>query len=140
MGNNRNPITGELTLARLPDSQLTNSPEWTATTAITYERPLFHGAVNGLFYLDARYVDDQNTGSDLRPSKLQPAYTLFNGRIGISSPNENWSLELWGRNLTDEEYGQIMFDVPLQLGSLGPAQGAFLGDPRTYGVTLRARY
>ncbi len=139
VGNNRNPITGELTLARLPNAQLTNSPEWTATTAITYERPIF-GGLNGLFYLDARYVDDQNTGSDLRPSKLQPAYTLFNGRIGISAPDERWSLELWGRNLTDEEYAQIMFDVPLQLGTLGPTQGAFLGDPRTYGVTLRARY
>jgi hypothetical protein len=33
-----------------------------------------------------------------------------------------------------------MFDVPLQLGTLGPTQGAFLGDPRTYGITLRARY
>ncbi|MFN3463334.1 MAG: TonB-dependent receptor [Terricaulis sp.] len=139
VGNNRNPITGELTLARLPNSQLTNSPEWTATTAITYERPIF-GNMNALFYLDARYVDDQNTGSDLRPSKLQPAYTLLNGRIGIGPQDERWSLELWGRNLTDEGYGQIMFDVPLQLGTLGPTQGAFLGDPRTYGITLRARY
>ncbi|MEQ1817663.1 MAG: TonB-dependent receptor [Terricaulis sp.] len=136
---NANPITGEQTLARLPNSQLTNSPEWTATTSVTYERPIF-GGLNGLFYLDARYVDDQSTGSDLRPSKLQPAYTLFNGRIGISSQDDRWSLEFWGRNLTDEEYGQVMFDVPLQLGTLGPTQGAFLGDPRTYGVTLRARY
>jgi iron complex outermembrane receptor protein len=139
VANNRNPITGELTLARLPNSQLTNSPEITATTSFTYERPLF-GNLNGLFYLDARYVDDQNTGSDLRPSKAQPSYTLFNGRIGIGPEDERWSLEVWGRNLTDEGYGQIMFDVPLQLGTLGPTQGAFLGDPRTYGITLRARY
>lgn len=137
---NANPISGEQTLARLPGSQLTNSPEWTATTAFTYERPLFNGALNGLFYVDARYVDDQNTGSDLRPSKLQPSYTLVNARFGVSSPSEAWSLEVWARNLTDEDYGQIMFDVPLQLGSAGPTQGAFLGDPRTYGVTLRARY
>lgn len=137
---NRNPITGEPTLARLPNSQLTNSPEFTATSSFTYERPLFNGALNGLFYFDARYVDDQNTGSDLRPSKVQPSYTLFNGRIGISSADDGWSLELWGRNLTDEGYGQIMFDVPLQLGSAGPTQGAFLGDPRTYGITLRVRH
>lgn len=96
--------------------------------------------MNGLFYLDARYVDDQNTGSDLRPSKVQPSYVLLNGRIGIGPQDERWSLEIWGRNLTDQEYGQIMFDVPLQLGTLGPTQGAFLGDPRTYGITLRARY
>jgi len=137
---NRNPITGDLTLARLPGSQLTNSPEWTATTAITYERPLFDGSMRGLAYLDARWVDDQNTGSDLRPSKLQPSYALVNGRLGIGSTDESWSLEVWARNLFDEEYGQVMFDVPLQQGSAGPTQGAFLGDTRTYGVTLRARY
>jgi outer membrane receptor protein involved in Fe transport len=137
---NANPLTGELTLARLPGSQLTNAPEWTATTAFTYRRPIFSGALVGLAYFDARWVDDQNTGSDLRPSKVQPAYTLVNGRLGIGSPDQRWSLELWARNLFDEEYAQIMFDVPLQQGTAGPTQGAFLGDPRTYGVTLRARY
>ncbi len=140
VADNRNPITGDLTLARLPNSQLTNSPEWTATTAVTYERPLFNGSLVGLAYVDARWVDDQNTGSDLRPSKVQPSYTLVNGRVGIGAPDESWSLELWARNLFDEEYAQIMFDVPLQQGTAGPTQGAFLGDPRTYGVTLRARY
>jgi iron complex outermembrane recepter protein len=137
---NRNPITFEPTLARLPDSQLTNAPEWTATAAFTYERPIFNGSLNMLAYLDARYVDDQNTGSDLRPSKIQPEYTLVNARLGIGAPDERWSLELWARNLFDEEYAQIMFDVPLQQGTAGPTQGAFLGDPRTYGLTLRARY
>lgn len=137
---NANPLTGELSLARLPGSQLTNAPEWTATTAFTYRRPIFNGALLGLAYLDARWVDDQNTGSDLRSSKLQPAYTLVNARIGIGSLDQRWSLELWTRNLFDEDYAQIMFDVPLQQGTAGPTQGAFLGDPRTYGVTLRARY
>ena len=137
---NRNPITGEQTLARLPNSQLTNSPEWTATTSFTYNRPLFNGAMMGLAYLDARYVDDQLTGSDLRPSKLQPSYTLVNGRIGLATADERWAVELWARNLTDEEYVQVAFDAPLQQGTAGPTQGAFLGDPRTYGITLRARY
>lgn len=136
---NRNPITGEPTLARLPGSQLTNAPEWTTTAAFTYERPIFGGLMM-LAYLDARYVDDQNTGSDLRPSKEQPSYTLVNARLGLGPADEHWSFEIWARNVFDEEYAQIMFDVPLQLGSAGPTQGAFLGDPRTVGVTLRARY
>ena len=141
---NRNPITGDLTLARLPGAQLTNAPEWTATTAFTYERPVFNGSLMGLAYIDARYVDDQNTGSDLRPSKIQPAYTLVNARLGVGALDESWALEFWARNLLDEEYAQIMFDAPLQfLQPVLPVsglRGAFLGDPRTYGVTLRARY
>jgi iron complex outermembrane receptor protein len=136
---NRNPITGELTLARLPNAQLTNSPEFTATGSITYDFPI-GSVMNGLFYIDARYVDDQQTGSDLRPSKLQPSYTLVNARFGLSTRDDRVSLEFWARNVFDQEYAQIMFDVPLQLGTLGPTQGAFLGDPRTYGVTLRANF
>ncbi len=76
-----------------------------------------------------------------RPASAeQPAYTLVNARLGLGSPDQCWSLELWARNLFDEDYAQIMFDVPLQQGTAGSTQGAFLGDPRTYGVTLRARY
>jgi outer membrane receptor protein involved in Fe transport len=137
---NRNPITGEPTLARLPGSQLTNSPLYTVTTAFTYQRPVFNDSMNLLAYIDARYADDQNTGSDLRPSKEQPSYTLVNGRIGLSTADERLSFEIWGRNLFDEEYAQIMFDVPLQQGTQGPTEGAFLGDPRTFGATVRVRY
>jgi len=135
---NRNPITGEPTLARLPGSNLTNAPQWTSTASFTYERPI--GSLLGLAYVDARYVDDQNTGSDLRPSKEQPSYTLVNARLGIGAQDDSWALEFWARNLFDENYAQVMFDVPLQQGTAGPTQGAFLGDPRTYGITLRARY
>jgi outer membrane receptor protein involved in Fe transport len=130
-----NPITGALTNFRLPGNTLTNAPQWTSTASFTYETPIFD-TMNALFYLDARYVDDQITGSNLDPAKEQPAYTLVNGRIGLYTQDERFGLEIWGRNLTDEEYHQIAFDVPLQSGSMA----AFLGDPATYGVTLRARY
>ncbi|MBL8551836.1 MAG: TonB-dependent receptor [Hyphomonadaceae bacterium] len=137
---NRNPITGEPTLARLPGSHLTNAPEWTATGALTFERQISENLM-GLAYVDARWVDDQNTGSDLRPSKLQPAYTLVNARLGVSTLNQHLAFEVWARNVTNEDYAQIMFDVPLQGGGTnGPTQGAFLGDPRTFGATLRFRY
>src|SRR5262249_55112235 len=108
------------------------------------EWPMFNSAVNGLAYLDFRYVSDQNTASDLNAAKEQPAYVVFNGRLGFSSPDERYSLEIWGRNLLNQDFAQIMFDPPLQF--LAPTlpitgmHGAFLGDPRTYGVTLRARY
>jgi outer membrane receptor protein involved in Fe transport len=130
-------------LGNLSGERLTNSPLWTVTNAITYEWPL-GASFNGLAYLDFRYVDDQNTGSDLSPAKEQPSYVLVNGRFGFSTADERYALEIWGRNLLDEDYAQVMFDAPLQF--LQPAfpisglRGAFLGDPRTYGVTLRARY
>lgn len=110
------------------------APEWYASGSATY-----NGTINDnltwLAHLDARYMSEQNTGSDLDPEKIQEAYTLFNGRIGIGAADESWSLEFWGRNLTDEEYIQVGFDGPFQPGSFN----AFLGTPRSWGLTLRAR-
>ena len=57
-------------------------------------------------------------------------------RLGFGASDRSWMLELWADNLTDEEYIQVGFDAPLQAG----AWNAFLGAPRTYGVTLRVRY
>jgi outer membrane receptor protein involved in Fe transport len=73
---------------------------------------------------------------------------VFNGRIAFGTRDERWSLELWGQNLTDEDYYQVVFDAPLQnVTSATPgalpttdALNAFLGAPRTYGVTLRAKF
>ena len=140
VASNANPITGDLTLRWLPESRLTNSPLWTTTHSLTYRKGLFNDAAEGLAYVDFRYVSDQVTGSDLRASKAQPGYFLVNARLGLTMANERVGLELWGRNILDEEYQQIAFDVPLQQGGAGPSQGAFLGDPRTYGVTLRVKY
>jgi iron complex outermembrane recepter protein len=140
-------------LERLPNTSLTNSPLWTVANAITYEWPLFNDAITGLAYLDFRYMSDQNTGSDLHPSKEQPAYVIMNGRVGFRTADERYALEFWGRNLLDEDFAQIMYDPPLQflrINNPNPAlaplvnvsgmRGAFLGDPRTYGITVRARY
>jgi outer membrane receptor protein involved in Fe transport len=119
---------------RLPGSRLTNAPLWTVTNAFTYERDI--GAATGLAYLDFRYVSDQVTGSDLENTKVQPGYFLVNGRLGLKFAEDRLGVEVWGRNLLDQEAQQIAFNVPLQ----GNARGAFLNDPRTFGITLRANY
>ena len=70
---------------------------------------------------------------------------MVNARIGFGAQNKRWMVELWGQNLTDEEYAQVGFDAPLQ--NVSPVPGnpfnsfnAFLGAPRTYGMTLRVLY
>jgi outer membrane receptor protein involved in Fe transport len=45
-------------------------------------------------------------------------------------------VEAWGLNLTDKEYYQVVIDAPLQTG----VYDAFLGAPRTYGLTLRMSF
>ena len=131
-------------LYKLPGNQVSFTPYWSGSAAVTYEwgfGPDLIGRVN----LAAKYMSDFNTGSDLDVEKMQDAYTVLNARFVIGARNKRWSVELWGQNITDEEYVQVGFDAPLQ--NVSPVPGnpfnsynAFLGAPRTYGVTFRVAY
>jgi hypothetical protein len=87
---------------------------------------------------------------------------VVNGRIGIRGPDDSWSVELWGQNLFDKDYAQVAFNTPFQAGGSTTPPWApgftfapfvdpqfpgsrqlfsqFLAEPRTYGLTLRAKF
>jgi outer membrane receptor protein involved in Fe transport len=126
------------------DDRLSFAPEWSASLSGTFEQPF---ARKMLFRanLGAKYTSKYNTGSNLDPRKMQDAMTLVNARIGIGADDERWMIEAWAQNLTDEDYVQVAFDGTLQ-GSSASAPlptstvDAFLGAPRTYGVTARFKF
>jgi iron complex outermembrane receptor protein len=122
-------------LFRLPNSQMSFAPKWSASLSTTYERAI-GGSLLWRANIGAKHTSEYNTGSDLNPAKLQDALTLVNARIGIGAQNRRWMLEAWAQNLTDEEYYQVVFDATLQTGTLN----AYLGAPRTYGLTLRMTF
>lgn len=128
-------LLADATLALLPGNQLAFAPKWTINGAIGYEWSVSdHLKLRA--DLGARYVSDHNTGYDLNPAKAQDSYTLLNARLALAQIEGAWSVELWGQNLTDEDYVEQSFDAPLQEGTIN----AFLGAPRTLGVTLRLDY
>ncbi|MBN8528146.1 MAG: TonB-dependent receptor [Caulobacterales bacterium] len=147
-------------LSLLPGNRSSFAPEWSGTASINFDREIGGGLRAG-FALSAKYMTEYNTGSDLLPFKMQDAFTTVNGRISIGSADDRWTLDLWGQNITDEEYVQVAFNGFLQGSAFngplntapGPYQGsyynpsldsqtyaAFLGQPRTYGFTLRLKY
>ena len=121
--------------ATLAGRRLTNAPYWIVTAAADYERQIF-GDLLGFARLDYRFTGNVNTGSDLDPEKEQASYPVWNGSIGISAEDGFWEVELWGRNLFDKDYRQVVIDAPLQTGSFN----AFLGDPRTWGLRARINF
>lgn len=74
-------------------------------------------------------------GAPLTPDGAirQPKYTLVNGSIRWVSSSENFSVMLWGKNLTDAEYYRQRNTV-----AFGGYQTA--AAPRTYGVTLGVNF
>ncbi|ACL96909.1 TonB-dependent receptor [Caulobacter vibrioides] len=139
-------------LALLPGSNLSLAPKYSGSASVTYEASVGDN-LKARFNIGAKYSSEYNTGSDLFPPKLQKAFTVVNGRVGLGSDDERWAVELWAQNLLNEKYMQVAFNGPLQGGSglsatqntYNPAldtitYNAFLGAPRTYGVTLRSKF
>jgi len=131
-------------LFKLPGSQVSFAPYWSGSASATYEWN-FADELSARFNVGAKYMSDYNTGSDLDVEKHQDAFTVVNARVVIGASDKGWSVEFWGQNIFDEEYVQVGFDAPLQ--NVTPATGnpfnsfnAFLGAPRTYGVTFRVAY
>ncbi|MBO9547731.1 TonB-dependent receptor [Caulobacter sp.] len=148
------PIPNDPTnaLALLPGSRMSLAPKYSASGSLTYETPV-GGDLKARFNIGAKYSSSYNTGSDLFPPKMQKAFTVVNGRVGLGSADDRWTVELWGQNLLNEKYTQVAFNGFLQGSSgLGATQAtyvpandtitydAFLGAPRTYGVTLRSKF
>ena len=60
------------------------------------------------------------------------SYTLLNARVGFRT-DDSWSAFLWSRNLTDKDY----FEQLLPGAGNAGHYAAVLGDPRTWGATVR---
>jgi outer membrane receptor protein involved in Fe transport len=136
----------------LPGKQMSNAPDWVATSSVTWTPEIGDTGLSGLFYIDGRLTSDYNTGSDLFPQKAQDGFAVFNARIGIRGPDQKWSLEFWGQNIFNEDFAQVAFNSPFQGGTTaapftdpqypGGRQifAQFLAEPRTYGGTIRFNF
>jgi len=84
--------------------------------------------------MDYGWTEEHVTIQDVRLQSLQESYGLLSGRLTYD-PNDNWSIALWGRNLTDEWY---------QIGGFGAWLGGvdqgIIARPREYGLSLNMEF
>ncbi|MET1756124.1 TonB-dependent receptor [Novosphingobium sp. RD2P27] len=141
-GNNSLPRA----LSLLPGGRLSLSNLYTVTGSAKWRPPV--GSLRGLLYGDFRYTSEMNTGSDLFSEKTQASVMIVNARIGVGAQNGSWTVEGWVRNAFDINYIQTAFNAALQGSNTSAAQlssgqrttqlfGAFLAEPRTFGLTVR---
>jgi iron complex outermembrane receptor protein len=88
----------------------------------------------GKFFLAVDSYSRSSFSSSPSPSRYLNigGYALVNGRAGFRA-TEGLSFFVWGRNLLDRDYFEQLLPAA---GNAGHFAGV-LGDPRTYGVTLR---
>lgn len=81
-------------------------------------------------YSSRKYFDLQNT-----ERLVQGSYTIVNGRVRWHDVDDRFSVNVWGRNLTNEYYYTQNFDL-----SLYGIDWGNVAAPRTYGVTLEYKF
>lgn len=114
-------------------NRLNYAPEWTVHVAAEYTVPLGTADLTGRVDYSWRsdtFFDRGNTALD-----TQEAYGLLNARLRYDA--DTFYVDLFGRNLTDEEYvtGQLI-NPPFSCN----CRTVNLGNPLTYGVTFGVRY
>jgi iron complex outermembrane recepter protein len=108
------------------------SPEWQSITSIDYEFPLsltlrgFVGA--SLVYKDAAFA-----GVGALDLFRIDSSALLDLRAGVEVDSGHYRIWAWGKNVTDEYYWTNVF-------ANGNAAARFVGQPRTYGISLAARF
>ena len=139
-------------LALLPGAQVSYAPMWSLSGSATYETKVSE-SLTARFNVAAKYLSDYTANDSLLPPARVNGYALVNGRAVLAGDQDRWAVELWAQNLFDKKYYAVISTGPLQ-GSSGldathptytPARDTvtyvgFLGQPRTYGVTLRAKF
>ena len=112
--------------------KIQNTPEWTASGTLGYFVPVGAGSVN--FSATASYRSSSQQFELAVPLLDQPAFTLFDANV-VWALNDNLSIGLHGRNLTDERYIAAGYNFLLQ----NPDTGAFIpraNPPSPYTPTL----
>ena len=91
---------------------------------------------NGRFFVGADASYRSSYSSSPTPSEVLniDAYTLLNARLGFRSTQ--FSVFVWSRNIANTNYFE---QLQAAAGNSGLYAGV-VGDPRTYGVTLRYTY
>lgn len=84
------------------------SPDWAGSAGFTWDVPVgtYNLSVNG----DGFYTGEYYASEAMSPGSLQDSFWRFNAGFTLTPPDESWSLQLIGRNLTDEYYLQYAAD------------------------------
>lgn len=120
--------------------QLANAPELTANLSA---RKDFQLSSNNLLSLqvDARYVDERlydilDTAAR-RFATTDPSYVLLGASARLAFGTDgNYSISLWCKNLTNEIY----FMKAQDFDGLNGGASLFPGNPRTFGLSVSARF
>ncbi|HLZ74861.1 TonB-dependent receptor [Phenylobacterium sp.] len=130
-------LTGSsTTVCDLSGKPLSTLPKFAWSAGAQYHHEVALGTLAGEAYLDGEFTARTRIFGDPTDSRFTviDGYDLVNATLGFRT-DSHWEVALWVHNLFDKNYLQ---NVTVQSGNSGLIIGT-PSDPRTIGLTLRAR-
>jgi iron complex outermembrane receptor protein len=127
------PVTVTTTID-FSGAQLVNSPEFSFVGYTQWALPTPYGTFTPRY--DWSFKDDIYFGPENSELVGQKALWLMNFRLTYKAPSENVEISGWVENLTDQAYTVDVFNLARFRGSILYA----IGDPRTYGVSMKVSF
>lgn len=130
-------LTGGPQVVDISGSRLPGVSKWAGSVGGEYSAPvaLAGRELEAFAGVDVSYRSDFSSSPSPSQYLNIEGYSLTNARLGVRS-GDGWSAYLWARNLFDENYFELLSAAP---GGSGLYVG-LPGDPRTFGLTLRASF
>lgn len=123
------------TICDLSGTRLPGSAKWSVALGGDYTTDVSE-ALQAYIGVDYNYRSSVFTSSNAARATLVPGYGLVNARVGVKARDGRWDASLWARNLLDKNY----FTSLTVAGFNSGAVMGLVGDPATYGVTVRVKY
>jgi iron complex outermembrane receptor protein len=128
--------TGIATSCDLTGKPISGAPRWSGDARGEYTRRLTEtlqagGGIEYNFRSSSYYTSDDSAYS------LIDGYGLLNLYLSVGSTSDRWQVSLWARNVFDKEY---LASLSVLGGFAAGYVAGTVGDPRTYGATLRLRF
>jgi iron complex outermembrane receptor protein len=122
-----------------PGAPFAYASDESATLGLQYDIPMSNGGhimlVGNYGYMGDYSRDAAYQRTDINPDgtpKLEPGYGILNARLVYEPSDRNYSVEIWGKNLTDEFYINGGFDTRDTWGY----DFSVIGRSREVGVSL----
>ena len=115
---------------------LQNAPEWTGYVGLTWRSDLAGGEL--VVTPSVSYRGDFSQFEFPNPILDQEAYALVDLSLIWTAPSERWSLGLFGKNLTDEEYRVGGYNFPGAL--FNDSVIGYYGPPQTVTGSIQIKF
>jgi iron complex outermembrane receptor protein len=114
--------------------QLSGTSKWAGAVQARYETPIGNNLV-GYTAADASYRSSYFSAVNDDPFTRIKGYALVGAQLGVRRENGPWDISFWVRNLFDKDYL-----VTSTVNATWGITQVGVGEPRTYGITLRNRF